>query len=162
MFATTVQACSKSNEQSLRYSHFLRSSTERITLYLLCFVLFVLCFCTVSFMYIYSYSFCLYWCQDYCHRVTNQLQQMMMMMIIIIIISASFVVQCCCLTPDGTVDVLAQAVRPRGQCAVCHQVPQPLRDAHQPQVGVRPGAAHQHSESYPAWQSDHISKHNLQ
>ena len=34
MFATTVQACSKSNEKSLRYSHFLGSSTERITLYI--------------------------------------------------------------------------------------------------------------------------------
>ena len=29
-----IYACSKSNEQSLRYSHFLGSSTERITLYL--------------------------------------------------------------------------------------------------------------------------------
>jgi len=34
MFATTVQACSKSNEQSLRYLHFLGSTTERITLYI--------------------------------------------------------------------------------------------------------------------------------
>jgi len=31
-----------------------------VYLYLLCFVLFVLCFCIVSFMYIYSYLFCLY------------------------------------------------------------------------------------------------------
>jgi hypothetical protein len=38
------------------------------------FVLFVLCFCIVSFMYIYSYLFCLYWCKDCCHRVTNDLQ----------------------------------------------------------------------------------------
>jgi hypothetical protein len=30
-------------------------------LYLLCFVLFVLRFCIVSFTYIYSYLFCLYW-----------------------------------------------------------------------------------------------------
>jgi hypothetical protein len=37
--------------------------------------------CTVSFMYIYSYLFCLYWCKDYGHRVTIQLQ-----LIIIIII----------------------------------------------------------------------------
>jgi len=29
-----------------------------------CFVLFVLRFCIVSFMYIYSYLFCLYWCKD--------------------------------------------------------------------------------------------------
>jgi hypothetical protein len=28
-------------------------------------------FCLVSFMYIYSYLFCLYWCKDYCHRVTT-------------------------------------------------------------------------------------------
>ena len=27
-----------------------------------------------SFMYIYSYLFCLYQCKDYCHRVTTQLQ----------------------------------------------------------------------------------------
>ena len=38
------------------------------------FVLFVLCFCIVSFMCIYSYLFCLYWCKDYCHRMTTQLQ----------------------------------------------------------------------------------------
>ena len=25
-------------------------------------------------MYIYSYLFCLYWCKDYCHRTTTQLQ----------------------------------------------------------------------------------------
>ena len=31
-------------------------------------------FCIVSFMYIYSYLFCLYWCKDYCHWVTTQLQ----------------------------------------------------------------------------------------
>ena len=31
-------------------------------------------FCIVSFMYIYSYLFCLYQCKDYCHRVTTQLQ----------------------------------------------------------------------------------------
>jgi len=31
-------------------------------------------FCIVSFMYIYSYLFCLYLCKDYCHRVTTQLQ----------------------------------------------------------------------------------------
>jgi hypothetical protein len=32
------------------------------------------CFCIISFMYIYSYLFCLYSCKDYCHRVTTQLQ----------------------------------------------------------------------------------------
>ena len=31
-------------------------------------------FCIVPFMYIYSYLFCLYWCKDYCHRVTTDLQ----------------------------------------------------------------------------------------
>ena len=31
-------------------------------------------FCIVSFMYIYPYLFCLYYCKDYCHRVTTQLQ----------------------------------------------------------------------------------------
>ena len=30
-------------------------------------------FSIVSFMYIYSYLFCLYWCKDYCQRVTTQL-----------------------------------------------------------------------------------------
>ena len=37
------------------------------------FVLFVPCFCIVSFMYVYSYLFCLYWCKDCCHRVTTEL-----------------------------------------------------------------------------------------
>jgi hypothetical protein len=55
-------------------------------LYLLCFVLFVLCFCVVSFTYIYSDLFCLYWCKDYCHRVTTQLQLAVIIIIIIIII----------------------------------------------------------------------------
>jgi len=36
------------------------------------YIYFVLCF--DSFMYIYSYLFCLYQCKDYCHRVTTQLQ----------------------------------------------------------------------------------------
>ena len=40
-------------------------------------------YCVVSFMCIYSYLFCLYWCNDYCHRVTTQLQ----LIIIIIIIN---------------------------------------------------------------------------
>ena len=39
-----------------------------------CFVLSVLCFFIVSFMYIYSYLFCLYLCKDCCHRVKIQLQ----------------------------------------------------------------------------------------
>jgi len=38
----------------------------------------------VSFMYIYSYLFCLYLRKDYCHRVTIQLQLVMMMIMIII------------------------------------------------------------------------------
>jgi hypothetical protein len=28
-------------------------------------------FCIVSFMYIYSCLFCLYWCKDYCHPLTT-------------------------------------------------------------------------------------------
>jgi len=54
---------------------------------------FVLRFYIFSFMYIYSYLFCLYECEDCCHRVKTQLQfvvvmmmMMPMMMIIIIII----------------------------------------------------------------------------
>jgi hypothetical protein len=43
-----------------------------VYLHLLCFVLFVLCFCIVSFVYVYSHLFCLYWCKDYCHRATTQ------------------------------------------------------------------------------------------
>jgi len=39
-------------------------------------------FCIVSFMYIYSYLFCLYWCKDYCHRVTTQLQLVVVIIII--------------------------------------------------------------------------------
>ena len=31
-------------------------------------------FFIVSFMYIYSYLFYLYWCKDYCHRVKIELQ----------------------------------------------------------------------------------------
>jgi hypothetical protein len=40
------------------------------------FYMYIVCtvFCIVPFMYIYSYLFCLYWCKDYCHRVTTQLQ----------------------------------------------------------------------------------------
>jgi hypothetical protein len=44
--------------------------------------LLVLCFCIVSFMYIYSYLFCLYWCKDCCHRVTTQLQFVIIIIII--------------------------------------------------------------------------------
>jgi len=29
--------------------------------------------CISSFIYIYSYLFCVYQCKDYCHRVTTQL-----------------------------------------------------------------------------------------
>jgi len=50
-----------------------------------CGLYFLYCvFCIVSFMYIYSYLFCLYWCKDYCHRVTTQLQLIIIIMIIII------------------------------------------------------------------------------
>ena len=55
-------------------------------LYLLCFVLFVLGFCIVSFMYIYSYLFCLYWCKDYCHRVTTQLQLVVVVVVVVAVI----------------------------------------------------------------------------
>jgi hypothetical protein len=48
------------------------------------FVLLVLCFCVVSSMYIYSNLFCVYWCRDYCHRVSTQLQLIIIMIIIII------------------------------------------------------------------------------
>ena len=34
----------------------------------------VLRFGIVSFMYIYSYLLCPYYCKDYCHRVTTELQ----------------------------------------------------------------------------------------
>ena len=32
------------------------------------------CFCIVSFMCIYSYLFCLYWCKDCWHKVKTELQ----------------------------------------------------------------------------------------
>jgi hypothetical protein len=57
-----------------------------VYLYLLCFVLFVPGFYIVSLMYIYTYLFCLYWCKDYCHRVTTELQLIIIIIIIIIII----------------------------------------------------------------------------
>jgi hypothetical protein len=36
-------------------------------------VLCIVCtvYCIVLFMYVLSYLFCLYWCKDYCHRVTT-------------------------------------------------------------------------------------------
>ena len=40
----------------------------------------------VSFMYIYSNLFRLYYCMDYCHRVTTQLQLITIIIIILIII----------------------------------------------------------------------------
>jgi hypothetical protein len=43
-------------------------------------------FCIVSFMYIYSYLFRLYWCKDYCYRVTTQLSLVIIIIIIIITI----------------------------------------------------------------------------
>jgi len=30
--------------------------------------------CCFVYVYDYSYLFCVYWCKDYCHRVTAQLQ----------------------------------------------------------------------------------------
>jgi len=41
-------------------------------------------FCNVSFMYIYSYLFCLYHCKNYCHRVKTQLPLVIIIIIIII------------------------------------------------------------------------------
>jgi hypothetical protein len=42
-------------------------------------------FCIVSFMYIYSYLFCLYYWKDYTQRVATQLQLIIIIIIIIII-----------------------------------------------------------------------------
>jgi len=55
-----------------------------VYLYFLCVVLFVLRFCIVSFMYIYSFVFCTS-VKDYYHRVTTQLQLIIIIIIIIII-----------------------------------------------------------------------------
>ena len=44
----------------------------------------------VSFMYIYSYLICLYWCKDYCHRVSTQFQLVIIIIIIIIIIKITY------------------------------------------------------------------------
>jgi hypothetical protein len=53
---------------------------------------FIYCvFRIVSFMCIYSYSFCVYECKHYCHRVTTQLK-LVIIIIIIIIISLIFLV----------------------------------------------------------------------
>jgi hypothetical protein len=54
-----------------------------VYLYLLCFVLLVLCFYIVSFMYIYSYLFCLFQCKDYCHRAKTQLQSILLLLLLI-------------------------------------------------------------------------------
>ena len=43
-------------------------------------------FCIVSFMYIYSYLFYLYWCKDYCHRVTSQLQLVVVVVVVVVVI----------------------------------------------------------------------------
>ena len=51
----------------------------------------------VLFMYIYSYLFCLYWCKDYCIRVTTQLQ----LGIIIIIIITNIICIFCHLEDPG-------------------------------------------------------------
>ena len=56
---------------------------------LICVLIFIV-FCIASFMYIYSYLFCLYQREDYCHRVTTQLQLIIIMIIIIIIIIIIF------------------------------------------------------------------------
>ena len=43
-------------------------------------------FCIVSFMYIYAYLFCLYWCKDYCHRVTAQL----LLVVVVVVVAVVF------------------------------------------------------------------------
>jgi len=42
-------------------------------------------FCIVSFMHNYSYLFCLYWCKDYCHRVTAQLQLVVVVVVVVVV-----------------------------------------------------------------------------
>ena len=64
-------------------------------LYLLCFALFVVYFCIVSFM------FCLYQCKDYCHRVTTQLQLVVVVVKIIIIIIIIIITPLWCFRNDG-------------------------------------------------------------
>ena len=49
-------------------------------IYCVLYCLYCVC-CIVSFMYIYSYLFCLYWCKDYCHRVTPQLHLVVVVVI---------------------------------------------------------------------------------
>jgi hypothetical protein len=43
-------------------------------------------FCIVSFMYIYSHLFCLYWCKDCCHRVTTQLQLIVVVVVVVVVV----------------------------------------------------------------------------
>jgi len=50
-------------------------------------------FCIVSFMYIYSYLFCLYQCKDYSHRVSTQLQLIIIIIIIISVVNEHLNVQ---------------------------------------------------------------------
>ena len=40
-------------------------------------------FCIASFMYNYFYLFCLYYCKDYSHLVTNHMQLVIIVIIII-------------------------------------------------------------------------------
>ena len=54
-------------------------------IYCVLYCLYCVC-CIVSFVYIYSYLFCLYQCKEYCHRLTTQLQLIIIIIIIIIII----------------------------------------------------------------------------
>ena len=57
------------------------------------FLLFVLCFCIVSFMYIYSYLLLLYWCKDYCRRVTTQLQLVVVLVVVVVVVAAAVAVE---------------------------------------------------------------------
>ena len=43
-------------------------------------------FCVVSFMCIYSYLFCLYLCEDYCHRVTTHLQLVVVVIVVVVVV----------------------------------------------------------------------------
>ena len=58
-----------------------------------CVLYFLYCvFCIVSFMYIYSYLFCLYWCKDYCHRLTTQLQLLLLLLLLVVVVVVVIVI----------------------------------------------------------------------
>jgi hypothetical protein len=49
-------------------------------------------FCIASFMYIYSYLFCLYKCKDYCHRVTTSSQLVVIVVVVAVVVVVVVVV----------------------------------------------------------------------